>query len=250
VKSYYNAPPSGSEVDVALGLVPGRAAFGKFGFNPAIGTTEEDVWDIGGDHPEDVSAETWNIRSASTDDVDTTGTGAQTVEVYGLDGSYNLANETIEMNGTSNVATSTSYTFIHRIVVETAGSGGTAAGNIQATAPTPGTVGAQITQGYDQSLMAIYMVPVDHSLVIDGLYWGSVRNGAALDVTPRLVVKRFGGVWNTKRLVGGRTTGAAPMYMPVRNIVVPAKALVKVSAVCSAAGTEVFAGFDGTLVQV
>ena len=106
---------SGSEsgypfyLEVAQGKIPGHSMLNKFGYNPSIGSLAfETIWETGDNYPWQTSAVTVDVVSDNTNDVNTTGSGARTLRIQGLDGSYNLAEETVNLNGTSTVTTSIS----------------------------------------------------------------------------------------------------------------------------------------------
>lgn len=108
------------------------------------------------------TTETMNVVSSSTDD-DIGGVGANSIYVIGIDDDGAIAQETVLMDGTTNVVTTNSYKFINRIYVTSCGSTGYNVGNITLTATTAGTV-----QGYVRASVSIseemrYMVPIDRS---------------------------------------------------------------------------------------
>lgn len=147
-------------IQVATGNYRNWLSENKFAANPSVGTSFEDVWNNGGTLSYLSSAETMNIVSTDTnDDGDPAGTGARTLEIFGLDGNYDLINETVTLNGTTNVTTVNSYLRVHRMIVRTAGSGGGNAGVITATASSAGTVQANIDIGDNQTLKSQYTVP-------------------------------------------------------------------------------------------
>ena len=98
---------------------------------------------------------------ASTDVNDTSaGTGARTIIVDGIVAwNSDRVQETVIMNGTSNVATVNSFLLIDRMYVATSGSSGPNVGDISATAVTDATVSAQINATKGQTQMAIFGVP-------------------------------------------------------------------------------------------
>lgn len=257
MKSYFNGPVvSGGppSLDVGLGLIPGQTGLNKFGYNPNIGTSEEDIWDVGGDWPGPLdSAVQFNIASTSLlDDGSPPGTGAQTVQIYGLDGSYALADESVTMDGTSDVLTSGSYFVVFRMVVTAAGSTGSNAGNITATASASGSSAmAQITQNLNQTLMACYMVPAGHTLALSGYYYGVDQGGAALDLSLKFLVEPFGETEQVKHWLGSRTEGAMPwQHRWEPYYAISEKSVVKLRAESSAVSTLVYGGFDGVLTEV
>jgi len=75
---------------VQQGKVPGYSMVNKFGYNPTIGSGSfETIWETGDNYPYQSTAVTVDVVSDDTND-DVAGTGARTLRIQGLDGSYNL----------------------------------------------------------------------------------------------------------------------------------------------------------------
>jgi hypothetical protein len=194
------------------------------------------------------TARVHDIASSSANDT-TAGTGARTVAVIGLNGSYAVTTETVTLNGTSNVATANSYIIIYRMYVVTAGSGATNAGTITATAQTDATVTAQISIGAAQTLMAIYQVPAGKTAYLRR-YYASLNNAtSATSGDVRLLVKPFGEVYQTKHIVGLLSTGSSFVdYYYDLPLVITEKSLIKLSAESSANNIDISGGFDLVLI--
>ena len=231
---------------VAAGLVPGEASDDKFGHNPDIDSgTVEDVWDGGGIWAQPTVARIHNL--ASTDVNDTLlGTGARQVTVFGLDGSYVLQSENVDLDGTSDAPTANSYIMIYRLRVIAAGSGGANAGTITATAVTDATVTAQISVGKNQTLMTIFQVPAATTFLLysyTGILLKEPASGAA---SFSLLIKPFGQVWQTRHMGAVRADGSS--YVPHNfhpPIAYPEKTLIKIGDVdVSANNTAFFASFQ------
>lgn len=119
------------EVDVARNIITGHNSVNKFGRNTDIDIIDApvDIWNISDFWPE-YTAGTVDVRSTSTNDVDTTGTGARTVFLDGITTGDAQATETISMNGTSAVTSANTYKYINSIRVVTSGSNGAPDGTI------------------------------------------------------------------------------------------------------------------------
>ena len=161
---------SGSEagypfyLEVAQGKIPGHSLLNKFGYNPTIGSGAfETIWETGDDYPWQTSAVTVDVVSDSANDVHTTGSGARTLRIQGLDGSYNLAEETVNLNGTSTVTTTQTFLRVFRMSVETAGSSGNNEGTITVTYTGGSDVAATISAGRGQTLMCLYTIPANYT---------------------------------------------------------------------------------------
>lgn len=234
-------------LQVARGLVSGASALSKFGRNPDIDTGTEDVWGVGGTWVPPTTARLHNIKSSNVNDT-SAGTGARTISITGLNGSYAETTETVTLNGTSDVATANSYVIIYRMRVTTAGSGGTNAGNITATAQTDATVTAQITTGYAQTLMAIWQCPASYSFYMTR-YYISTNAVTAAKLDGVLWVKPFGEVWQVKHTASwdnASQSGVEHTFEPPFKVT--EKSLVRIAVTSSANNQDVSAGFDGVYI--
>ena len=133
-------------------------AVNKFGYNPDIDGSHEDIWTTGGTLTRLSSAETMSVVSTSTAD-DTGGTGAITIQIEGIDNDWVVLNESLTLNGTGALTTTGSFLRINRMFITSSGSGQTNAGTITATASSAGTVQAAIETGSGQTEKTQYAVP-------------------------------------------------------------------------------------------
>jgi hypothetical protein len=114
------------------------------------------------------AASVLKVSSSSANDT-SAGTGARTVELFGLDGDYNEINEVVILNGQTAVNTTLSYLRINRMIVRSAGSGGSNDGIIYAgtgtvTTGVPANIYATINgDGSNQTLMAVWTVPAGYT---------------------------------------------------------------------------------------
>ena len=76
-------------VGVARGAFPNLSGIQKFGYNSDVAATEEVIWNPGGSVTYPTTAAVVEIDSTSADDI-STGTGARSIELQGLDENYNL----------------------------------------------------------------------------------------------------------------------------------------------------------------
>ena len=185
----------------------------KFGFNPDIDDSLETVWAEGGLYSYLSAATILKVSSSSTADT-SAGTGARTVELFGLDTNYDEINETVTLNGQTAVNTTKEYLRINRMIVRSAGTGGANAGIIYAgtgtvTTGVPANVYASINgvTGANQSLMTLWTVPAGYTAYI--LQY-DISNGTTSN-TPAvckliLAVRPYGEVFQSKD-VKSLTTG-------------------------------------------
>ncbi len=156
------------EFKIATGYGGRFRAEHKFGHNPTVGLTFEDIWSVGGNFSYLTSPETMEIDSTSAADA-SAGTGAQKIKIFGLDGGYKDINEEVTMNGTSNVTTTNSYLRITRMFITDVGSGDVNAGDIQATATTSSTIQGEIETDLGQSSMALATIPDGFYAILAGI---------------------------------------------------------------------------------
>ena len=151
---------------------------------PAIGTTELNVYNV-------AQAIRWatvfdtgyqlDLSSSSVADVNTSGTGAWTVEIYGLDKDFNPLRETIALNGQTKITTVNSFRRVFEVVVQSAGAGNANAGDIYIyktgtggtiTVGVPGTltgVAAKMLAAGNYGLSGLYTIPNGKKMALIGL---------------------------------------------------------------------------------
>ena len=190
------------ELQVKRGQVAWHYAIFKFGFNPDVDDSLETVWAEGGLYSYLSAATQLTVSSSSANDT-SAGTGARTVTLSGLDGDYAEISETVTLNGQTAVTTTNSYLRIYRMVVNTAGTGGQNAGVIYAgtgtvTAGVPANKYATIAIGDNQTLMALWTVPANHTayLLQKDITAATAQNNKY--ATIHLVARPFGEVFQVK----------------------------------------------------
>lgn len=146
-------------LEAVRGTVTGISTVSKSGRNPDVdtGTSPEEIWAINGTWTPPTAARIMDIISANANDT-AAGSGARTVEIFGLDGSFNAISEVVALNGAT-VSTVATFTRVCDIVVRTAGATGTNEGIITVTAQVDATNQALIAAGVGEALMTIYTVP-------------------------------------------------------------------------------------------
>ena len=185
-----------TDLAIARGHTPGYRALYKFGYNPDVNGDEETVWSQGGNYPWIDSAVTMFVSSSSANDTNG-GTGANTILIQGLDEDYNEIEETVALNGQTQVATQLSYLRVYRAFVTLAGSSGTAGGTIYigssgASAGVPnGTVYADLGFG-NQTQIAAYTVPAGYTLYLDDINFTAALSQAQKIATCSFVSRAFG----------------------------------------------------------
>ena len=203
--------PGSGDIDffiaVAKGDYTGYSNVSKFGRNPSVKSADyETLWDGSNLYPWPTAAETLNVVSTDADD-SSSGTGARTVEIEGLDSNWDVLTETVSMNGTTNVTTINSFLRVYRVRVVTAGSTGVNEGTITCTNTTSSNVIAQISvdnSGFGQSLMALYTVPAGKTAYLINFDFSSAKDN---EHTFRLLSRDntvTDAAWNTKEFASAR----------------------------------------------
>ena len=234
---------------IARGEWRGYSTVFKFGFNADVSTTEETVWFQGGAYTHPSSASTMTVSSSDANDT-SAGTGARTVQVYGLDGNYDEINETVTLSGQTGVSTSNSYLRVNRMVIRSAGSGETNAGVVYmgtgtVTSGVPANIYSTVGAGFGQTLQTFWTVPNRKTLHLNSLSVSSFGNSNAY-VTCSLVVRPQGEVFQVKeRFVVTRGTYISDLKYPVAY---PSKADVEIRAVASSGTLDVAATFEGCVM--
>ena len=248
-----NPITGGSTVDdvpfylaVQQGKVPGYSMVNKFGYNSSIGSGSfETIWETGDDYPWQSSAVTVDVVSDDTDD-DVAGTGARTLRIQGLDGSYNLAEETIDMDGTTTVTTTQTFLRVFRMSVETAGSSGNNEGTITVTYTGGSDVAATISEGNGQTLMALYTIPAGYTGYLLSM---NISSGKDQEMDFKFIQKDnsvTNAAFQTKQFLNVRGGQTSVIFNAIN--IIPQKSDIYVSGKGSSTSSA-SASFDLLLVQ-
>jgi hypothetical protein len=240
-------------LEIARGRVYGHSLITKFGYNPDVDTAAaEDVFGQGGTYVPPTAARIHAFSSSSANDA-SAGTGARTILIRGIDGSYNAASETITLNGVTGVNTVNSYFHIHLVQVQTAGSTRSNAGVISGVAATDGTTTITVSATDNQSTSSIYMVPVGYKGYImkaRARIGNSIASSAA---NVDLLVMPFGGGFQLKTRLGINNSGSSFVendYVNSTPFIVQAKSTIKMRCLSvSNNNTEIAGEYDLILVQ-
>ncbi len=185
-----------TDLAISKGHTKGHRTLYKFGYNPDVNGDEETVWSQGGDFPYPTSAVTMFVSSTSANDANG-GTGANSILIQGLDENYDEIEETVLLNGQTQVATQNSYLRVYRAFVTLAGTGGTSGGIIYvgssgATSGVPNTtIYANLHLG-NQTQIAAYTVPAGYTLYLDDINFTAALSLANKTATCSFVSRTFG----------------------------------------------------------
>lgn len=226
--------------EIAAGIA-GYSSVDQASENTNIGATEETVWTLGGVLTYLTAAEALKVVSGeAADDGSPAGTGARTVEVFGLDGDYAEISEIVTLNGTTAVATISTFLRVFKAIVRTVGSGGKNAGAISIKNNAAAVTHLIIDAGLNESLAAYWTVPADTELFLTRLW---ATEAANKKTKVRLYWRPYGEAFQVKETI-------TLDFMEVNHLrfvplAIPAKADIEIRAISAATGADVSAGFEG-----
>jgi len=237
-------------INISNGSLTGVSYVEKFGRNDSLTANIETVWD-GSSIYTYLSSDS-NIYVTSDDgDDNPAGNGARTVEVQGLDASYNLVTEEINVDDSASTA---SFIRVFRALVKTAGSTGSAEGtiSIRSASGGGGTLLAQIGKvgtgggaSLGQTFMAIYTIPADKTGYLT--QWTVGAGGQNADTTALLVARPFGGTFNSKDIVISAGSQYSKDYKV--PLMFTQKTDIEVRAFSSSNGNDISSTFNIILVD-
>jgi len=169
-----------NDIDFANGHIGGKLSSLFFGRNGTVGTSYEDIWSYGGDYNFLLGATTLDIMSMNDED-DSTGLGARSILINGLDASCNELSEVVALTGSGTVTTTNSYLRLQSAYVATCGTNRGSNYNdicIQSTgsALKVGCIGGgygtidTANYGIGRTQLGIYTVPSGKTLYITSMY--------------------------------------------------------------------------------
>ena len=161
--------PTDYHYETALGLRQGHRTFNKFGYNPDVDTVIETVWAAGGTYTPPTTASTLTLVSSAAAD-DEGSTGANRVYIEGIDANRKIQTETVQLDGTTPVVTTSTWLGINRCSVALAGSGQANAGNITITATTGGATLAYLPAGGSVTQQCIYHTQLQSRALADWVW--------------------------------------------------------------------------------
>lgn len=181
------------ELQVSRGQIAWHRSVIVFGFNGDVDSSPETIWPGGGLLAFPSAAIQMTVSSSSASDT-SSGTGARTIYISGLDASHNEISETVTLNGQNAVTTTKSYLHINEAYVATAGSGNSAAGSIYigtgtVTAGVPATVYDIIAFDYNRRITGSYTIPAGYTGYISQGLFSAGQSGGTNAVTGRLMTR-------------------------------------------------------------
>jgi hypothetical protein len=147
----------------------------KFGNNSGVAQAWEAIWSIGGNPCYLNTAAKMEVVAGASDVVG--GAGACAVKIWGVNGNWEEASETITLTGTAAASSTNQYLSLYRAKVTGAGSA-----LVNGAAVTIGdsvTTLAQIPAGSGQTFMAMRPVPANSKMYITGIGIAVAKNNDA-----------------------------------------------------------------------
>lgn len=233
-------------LEISKGNLEGVSHVNKFGRNTDIDTTQEDIWDGGGDYTFSTSADITDIVSSNAGDT-------MSIEVQGLDSGWNLVVQNVTLTGTTSATLGTALirVFRARNLTSTAALGDIQIGVGSTTSSfSAANLRAQISLGYEQTRMAIYTIPNGKTGYMTS-HWGNINKSntsGALDCT--MWERSFGGVFRAQTPNGLIAAGSSHYQHkldPYQKF--SAKTDIKMTGIGSTNNFDVSAGFDLVLVD-
>lgn len=162
----------------------------KFGMQPNVvsGTTE--IWPLGSLRVLPTTATVITATSSSAQDTMTTGTGAWTVYVEGLDTNYLNIAEEFELNGTLGATSAKEFFRINRAFVRQSGANRENAGNITLTVDGNPQAYIEATEG--QTHQTHFTMPANTYGIIEEISFGVGRMAGTSDAHILTQVRRDG----------------------------------------------------------
>jgi len=218
----------------------------KFGWTPAAKTAPSVVWDDGRQNYDfyPLSAVMLAVSSTSVEDADyVTATGVRSVNIQGLDDNLRSQQETVSLLGPTPVPLVNKYRRIFRMkavgsneyLVDGAGFN---AGTIRCSDASDGVTAAVVTAGNNQTLMAVYTVPIEFDGHMYQVYGGS--DDAQFSIV-RLWARPVSETWQLKHIFNTNET------IEHHNYIIPNRFTggtdIRITAKSSNAGSTIEGGF-------
>lgn len=139
--------------DIARGLRPDCRVLNIFGFNRAVGTSFETLWNNGGNYVLPGSEDTLDVVSSSASDT-------MQVLIQGLDENYAEISETVTLTGTTPVTTTSDFMRVNNAVILS----GSNVGNISITHGS--YMVGYIEAGIGTTQACVYTVPAGYTFYL------------------------------------------------------------------------------------
>lgn len=244
-------------IEVQKGNVEGHRGIFRSGKVQGVGTNVNSIsLGITGIVPKKTTASQFHMSSTSTDDTNG-GIGAEALSLSGLDSDFNEISETVVLNGTGVVSTVNNYIGFPLALAVVNPTGGQyplftlrkAQGEITVFDDVGGTtevvkIGSGGGESFNFSLHAAYIVPLGHTLFMHQFTMG-VNQGKSAVVEVR---GQLEGTVVFSLIVFDLFENTVTFSLPLPSNL-PEKSLLEMTAFSSAAGVDVFCGFEAILIE-
>jgi len=227
--------------EMAEGNLSGHKTVSKFGFTDAANATHEEVWTAETAYTYITTPATLYLSSSNTND-------DQPYEIQGLDGDWNEQTETVTANGFLPITLPGTWTRIFRMKnMGTTNNAGIIYVGIDSDPggdgipDAPTDIKGEIAVGRNQTLMAFWAVPTNHTAYVTNFY-ASCAHATAKVGEVALWVRPYGGVFQTKKIISINNGQTAQIRydFPLK---VEAKSDIRITAK-AASDLTISAGFD------
>lgn len=241
-------------LEIPRGNVGGQSSVNKFGANSAVADgVAEEIWDGNSGYTWPTTASVTHARSA----VDSAATQGMVVQIQGLDATYALTVQDATLDGTDSttpVALDTPLIRVFRIKIH---DGAVADEDIQVGPSGFASQQGIVQAGNNQTLMAIYTVPLGKTAYVTGYYASMIGEAGPPQTIPDYVLFRVWARDNTngyapqlKHETGASLTGTSSFRQPFAPYAkFTEKTDIWVTATPDGDDASVSAGFDIILVD-
>ena len=228
---------------LAQGKLSGVFSINEFGRNQDVGESRETLMNGSGlYHWIEIPTYLNASSSSSNDTID--GSGAQKIEIHGLDEDYVILNEQVELNGTSTVTTTNKFFRVNDFQVVQAGSGGVNDGEISLVDANTSDEINNIPSGESKSHAAVYTIPYDYTGILVGWH-GAERSkqGVTLELWRN---GKYDVFYIDRETVLNGTEFERNFVVPIG---MPAKVDIEIRVTAAQAGAYVTGGFVGYIIH-
>jgi len=160
---------------ITKGLIGDKTAVFMLGHNDNVAATNELIWGGGSVYVYPIKGRLVTLGTTNAQD-DTSGTGARSVKIDGLDSLWAYQTETVILAGLDTVSSSLDFARVWSATVMTAGSGGVNADTVYVMNADSDTTLQVIPTGWNQARAAMITVPAGSTMYVIG--WSASEDQA------------------------------------------------------------------------
>ncbi len=214
----------------------------KFGHNASVGASNDTIWPLSGTNIIFRTAEVAMTLSSNNAADAAGGTGAQSVQIDGIDGNFNMKSEVFDTDGVNGVAIG-NWLGVHRMMCLRPGTGLVNAGIIYVgtgtiTTGKPAVVDNLIAADHGQTTSAFYTIPSGWTGYLKLL---TVDSAVVKQILARLQVREQDQCWHIRDVLPFADNSIDSPW-PI-NMVLRSRSYVEAQAFATGAGGDVGAEF-------